>query len=284
MTWHTSQLGVGGPLFILGLCASWPARESLPTTQGRSLSATSSPRPSSSIKTQLKVPSAWAVTGIRERRFYLPFAASKSYPGLTLISRPSHQEIADVRVRPGFVFVSLMLRLEKVMTRLLSLCLIVAFLFLLEPLRAAADGTSDKSIASGSVPSDASGRSLNLDFETGTLADWKAEGAAFEGQPIEGDTVGRRRGDMHSGHAGRFWVGTYEKSGDDATGTLDIHAHSECRSRLPASWLVGVRAGTCVEIVVKTPARSSSAPSGDDREDLERVVVDLSRHLGQQTS
>jgi len=55
----------------------------------------------------------------------------------------------------------------------------------------------------GTVPTDGSGRPLNLDFEAGTLADWMAEGDAFRGQPIEGDTVHRRRGDMGRRHAGR---------------------------------------------------------------------------------
>ena len=72
----------------------------------------------------------------------------------------------------------------------------------------------------GTVPTDMTGRPLNLDFEKGTLADWRAEGSAFERQPVEGDTINRRRGDMHSRHAGRFWVGTYERNGDPGRGTL----------------------------------------------------------------
>ena len=41
----------------------------------------------------------------------------------------------------------------------------------------------------GVLPVGADGKPLNLDFETGTLKDWTAEGDAFEGQPIKGDTV-----------------------------------------------------------------------------------------------
>ncbi len=59
----------------------------------------------------------------------------------------------------------------------------------------------------GVVPVDAEGRPLNLGFEAGTLKDWHAEGDAFAGMPVEGDAVAKRRGDMKSGHAGRFWVG-----------------------------------------------------------------------------
>ena len=48
----------------------------------------------------------------------------------------------------------------------------------------------------GVLPTDATGQPLNLDFETGDLRDWVAEGEAFKNQPIEGDTVSKRRGDM----------------------------------------------------------------------------------------
>ena len=61
--------------------------------------------------------------------------------------------------------------------------------------------------AEGVLPSDAKGRPLNLDFETGTLQDWTAEGEAFAGQPIKGDTVLAARPDMKSRHAGKFWIG-----------------------------------------------------------------------------
>jgi hypothetical protein len=60
----------------------------------------------------------------------------------------------------------------------------------------------------GVRPADAQGRPLNLDFEAGTLEDWHAEGEAFAGQPIRGDAVAARRGDMHSRHEGDYWVGS----------------------------------------------------------------------------
>ena len=41
----------------------------------------------------------------------------------------------------------------------------------------------------GTLPLGADGKPLNLDFEDGTLKDWRAEGKAFEQQPIKGDTV-----------------------------------------------------------------------------------------------
>src|SRR5438445_10173178 len=72
----------------------------------------------------------------------------------------------------------------------------------------------------GVRPVGGDGKPLNLDFEDGTLKDWKAEGKAFDRQPIKGDTVHQRRPDMKSGHTGDYWIGTFEIAGDDATGTL----------------------------------------------------------------
>src|SRR3954469_19892340 len=72
----------------------------------------------------------------------------------------------------------------------------------------------------GVLPVGTDGKPLNLDFETGTLKDWTAEGEAFKGQPIKGDTVAARRPDMKSGHQGSYWIGGYEKATDKPTGTL----------------------------------------------------------------
>src|SRR5688572_2923776 len=72
----------------------------------------------------------------------------------------------------------------------------------------------------GTVPKNDQGRALNLGFEDGTLRDWTASGKAFEGQPLKGDTVAPRRADMKSNHAGEYWVGTYEKKGDEPQGIL----------------------------------------------------------------
>jgi hypothetical protein len=74
--------------------------------------------------------------------------------------------------------------------------------------------------ADGTLPNGKNGQPLNLDFETGTLNDWVAVGAAFEKQPVRGDTVSKRRSDMKSQHQGEYWIGGYELVGDDPQGTL----------------------------------------------------------------
>jgi putative membrane-bound dehydrogenase-like protein len=158
--------------------------------------------------------------------------------------------------------------------------LVVAAVIVLGPARSPGQTPEGEPAEAGTVPTDARGRPLNLDFEAGTLADWTAEGEAFRGQPIEGDTVHRRRGDMHSRHAGRFWVGTYEVGGDAPRGSL---ASAAFRVTKPfASFLVGAgsHAGTRVELIRAETGQVVFRASGDDLEDMERVVVDLSEHRG----
>jgi putative membrane-bound dehydrogenase-like protein len=130
----------------------------------------------------------------------------------------------------------------------------------------------------GAVPVGADGKPLNLGFETGTLEDWKAEGAAFEGQPIRGDTVSRRRGDMRSQHIGEYWIGTYEISGDDAQGTLTSVPFKVTHPY--ASFLVagGPHANTRVELARVDEEKSFFSISGSESENLRPVVIDLKAH------
>jgi putative membrane-bound dehydrogenase-like protein len=134
----------------------------------------------------------------------------------------------------------------------------------------------------GVLPVGADGRPLNLDFETGTLKDWTAEGEAFAGQPVKGDTVAPRRGDMKSQHQGQFWVGGYERKGDAPQGTLTSVPFKVTHPW--ASFLVGggPHATTCVELVRKDTGEVFSRTSGAEEENLRRVVADLRPYQGKE--
>jgi putative membrane-bound dehydrogenase-like protein len=128
----------------------------------------------------------------------------------------------------------------------------------------------------GVLPVGADGKPLNLDFETGDLKDWTVEGEAFKGQPIKGDTVKARRGDMQSRHQGQYWIGGYEKLGDKPTGTLTSVPFKVTHPW--ASFLVGggSHLETCVELVSGKDVFFRI--SGTDEEDMRRAVVDLSKY------
>ncbi|HYE29831.1 MAG TPA: PVC-type heme-binding CxxCH protein [Methylomirabilota bacterium] len=126
------------------------------------------------------------------------------------------------------------------------------------------------------------GKSLNLGFESGSLQDWKAVGKAFEGQPIKGDTVAKRRADMKSAHTGEYWIGTYEKAGDDAQGTLTSVPFKVTQPW--ASFLIagGQHENTRVELVSAETEKVIFKAHGVESEDLRPVIVDLKDQQGKE--
>lgn len=136
--------------------------------------------------------------------------------------------------------------------------------------------------SSGKLPTDANGKSLNFDFETGDLKDWVVEGEAFKKQPIQGDTVAQRRGDMKSNHAGKFWIGGYEVLFDQPLGTLTSVPFIVQQPF--ASFLVagGPEDSTCVDLVRKDTGKVIFHVTGDQDEALKPVVVDLTTHVGKE--
>jgi putative membrane-bound dehydrogenase-like protein len=134
----------------------------------------------------------------------------------------------------------------------------------------------------GALPLGPDGKPLNLDFETGTLKDWTAAGDAFKGQPIQGDTVAKRRSDMKSNHQGQWWIGTYEVAKDMPKGTLTSMAFKVTAPW--ASFLVGggQSHATRVEVVRKDNDAVIFSASGRDREEMRRVAVDLHAVAGKE--
>lgn len=133
----------------------------------------------------------------------------------------------------------------------------------------------------GTVPLGANGKPLNLDFETGTLADWSATGTAFNGQPIKGDTVAPRRADMKSRHEGEYWIGTFERDGDAPQGTLTSAPFLVTQPW--GSFLMngGSTESTRVELILADSGKAFFSSTGVDAENLRPVVVDLKEQVGQ---
>jgi len=133
-----------------------------------------------------------------------------------------------------------------------------------------------------SIPTTSLGKELNLGLEQANLNDWMATGDAFAGQPVKGDRVAARRGDMKSGHHGDFWIGTFEISGDTPKGTLTSASFKVTQPF--ASYLVGGGASnnTRVEIVEGKTGKVIHKSSGKDSELMTAVVVDLTQYRDQQ--
>ncbi len=164
------------------------------------------------------------------------------------------------------------------MSRVLLLVCLMGGLALVAP---AADLQSTEP-PGGVLPVGSDGKPLNLDFETGTLKDWKAEGEAFKGQPVKGDLVAKRRTDMKSQHQGQYWIGGFELLGDKAEGTLTSVAFKVTHPW--ASFLIGggPHATTCVELVRKDNGEVFHRSSGAEDETMHRAAVDLKSVMGKE--
>jgi len=124
---------------------------------------------------------------------------------------------------------------------------------------------------------------LNLGFEAGTLEHWTAEGDAFRGQPVARDGIAERWPGQRSHKVGDYFIGGYEVVRDPGVGTLTSEAFLV--SQPFASFLVGggQSRSTRVEVQVFTeegPFQEIFSASGQDREAMRRVVVDLQQWLG----
>jgi putative membrane-bound dehydrogenase-like protein len=147
-------------------------------------------------------------------------------------------------------------------------------------LSAAPEPTSASS--QGTLPTDKNGRPLNFDFETGDLRDWRADGDAFTGPPVKGDAVFARRRDMHSRHAGQFWVGSFEGKGDRPHGTLTSVPFTLTKPYARFLIAGGARNSSRFEIVRQDSGKVVYQTNGDDSEELKPVAVDLSAHVGKE--
>ena len=131
-------------------------------------------------------------------------------------------------------------------------------------------------------PTGENGQPLNLGFETGTLADWTAEGNAFNGQPIKGDTVGTRKGGQNSRHEGEWWLGGYEVTrNDQGTGLLTSVQFAVTQPW--ASFLVGGGAEVAavrVEIVSAETGKVFHTAAGREDENMRREIVDMRPVMG----
>lgn len=165
--------------------------------------------------------------------------------------------------------------MRETLRAVLSFCLVCGLVCALEAHQLPAEDPI------GVLPVGEDGRALNFDFERGNLDDWNAEGKAFQGQPIEGDTVEPRRSDMRSLHAGDYWIGTFEVHGDEPKGTLTSVPFEVTHPW--ASFLVagGRNEGVRVELVRQGADDAFFRASGDNTEELKAAIVDLRKHQGE---
>jgi len=135
-----------------------------------------------------------------------------------------------------------------------------------------------KSPASLAKRGGVSPKGRNLGFEDGTLRGWSAKGEVWKGGPIEGDTVTPRRPGQASQHAGRFWVGGYERTKSDAGQGMLTSEPFEVTHPW-GSFLVGggSQSVTRVELGQAADGEIFFTASGREVEDMRAVAVNLTK-------
>ena len=135
----------------------------------------------------------------------------------------------------------------------------------------------------GVLPKGKDGKPLNLDFETGTLADWTAKGKAFTQQPIEGEINPKRK--FAEGKTakpqGKYWLGGFEKLFDTPTGTLTSAAFEVTHPFAAFRIGGGSHKETRVELTRADTGTVFFKMSGRNSETMRPVVVDLRAQAGQ---
>jgi putative membrane-bound dehydrogenase-like protein len=133
------------------------------------------------------------------------------------------------------------------------------------------------------APVDADGKLLNLGLETGSLANWQAEGDAWTHQPQRyyEPATPRRKTDAPTDPIGNYWIGPSSKTGDFGVGRL-VSPTFPVTHRW-ASYLIGGGADinqTRIEIVDAASSAIIHSSSGRNSELLRREVIDFGSALG----
>lgn len=119
------------------------------------------------------------------------------------------------------------------------------------------------------------GKTLNLNFETGTLKDWKASGESFSNPPVSEDSSPIYEKDMHIGHAGKYFISSGGTKNYTKTGTLTSVPFKVTQPFAAFRVSGGALQDTRVELVRADNDSVFFQITGTGRATLQPVVVDL---------
>ena len=131
---------------------------------------------------------------------------------------------------------------------------------------------------SGLLPKNGA-QALNLDFETGTLQDWKATGEAFSKPLISEDPSPMHEKDMNIGHTGKYFVSSGGTKNHAAIGTLTSVPFKVTQPFASFKVSGGALQDTRVELVRADTDSVFFQITGSGRATLQPEVVDLIPHV-----
>ncbi|WP_341224549.1 PVC-type heme-binding CxxCH protein [uncultured Arcticibacterium sp.] len=136
------------------------------------------------------------------------------------------------------------------------------------------EGSLKQAIIAGIYPTK-DGKPLNLNFETGTLKDWTAEGAAFKEPIFSQNTSGIYEEDKALSAEGKYFISSGGSKHHDLKGTLTSTSFLITEPYAAFSISGGALADTRVELVLKDNDEIIFSSTGQGRSNLQPVVVDL---------
>lgn len=140
-------------------------------------------------------------------------------------------------------------------------------------------GDVTRETVAGQLP-EKDGRALNLNFETGSLQDWTAQGEAFT--LISGDSSALHDADMRLGQTGKYFVTSGGTKNHQATGTLTSVSFEVIQPFASFEVSGGALQDTRIELVRRDSDSVIFQVTGSGRAPLQPVVVDLTKHAGQE--
>jgi putative membrane-bound dehydrogenase-like protein len=126
------------------------------------------------------------------------------------------------------------------------------------------------------------GRELNLNFEQGTLKDWKATGDAFTDALISQEPSPVHDKDMRIGMTGKFFISSGGTKSYTGTGTLTSEPFTVTHPYASFKISGGALQDTRVELVRADNDEVIFTITGSGRATLQPVVVDLTAHMDEE--
>lgn len=137
------------------------------------------------------------------------------------------------------------------------------------------DGPVKTEVVSAGILPKKNGKTLNLNFETGTLQDWKAEGDAFTDPLVGQDASVVYEKDQHPGQTGKYFVSSGGTKNYKRTGTLTSVPFTVTQPFASFKVSGGALQDTRVEIVQADNNKVIYQITGSGRANLQPVVVEL---------
>ncbi len=139
-------------------------------------------------------------------------------------------------------------------------------------------GKITEKVIAGILPTK-NGKPLNLNFETGTLQDWKAEGGAFINPIFSQDPSPVHAAEMSINFEGKYFLSSGGTVNHKLTGTLTSVSFKITQPYAAFSVSGGALHDTRVELVFEENKQVVFQTTGQGRATLQPVVADLRRFL-----